>query len=234
MNYPPILILGASGSGKSSSLANLNPEKTLILNVERKVLPFRHALKFKHNKMLKTHKEVQNELELGLKNESIDTIVLESLSAFSNELLAFSKKINKGYDIYNFFNSEVGHLLNTIKNAENKWIVVIGIDELVEFMSPMGSRSTSRRCEIRGKEWEGKVEKEFTLVFFTEVLQPDKNQPPSYNFITNNDGTNSAKSPQGMFKNRLIPNDVAAVIKVAKEYWEIPTGEDVEKFKVTN
>lgn len=37
----PILIMGQSGSGKSASLRNLNPEKVGIFNVASKLLPFR-------------------------------------------------------------------------------------------------------------------------------------------------------------------------------------------------
>ncbi|MBQ5476117.1 MAG: hypothetical protein IIT65_15935 [Lachnospiraceae bacterium] len=36
-----IAIVGASGSGKSTSVRNLNPEETFIINVASKPLPFK-------------------------------------------------------------------------------------------------------------------------------------------------------------------------------------------------
>ena len=36
-----VLIVGASGTGKSTSIENLNPESTFIVNVARKALPFK-------------------------------------------------------------------------------------------------------------------------------------------------------------------------------------------------
>ena len=41
----PVLILGESGSGKSTSLRNFEPEEVGIFNVASKPLPFRKALR---------------------------------------------------------------------------------------------------------------------------------------------------------------------------------------------
>ena len=41
----PVLILGESGTGKTTSLRNCSPEKFGIINVSKKPLPFRSQLK---------------------------------------------------------------------------------------------------------------------------------------------------------------------------------------------
>ena len=46
MNKPLIGIVGSSGSGKSTSLRNLPADKTIIIDLERKGLPFREAKNF--------------------------------------------------------------------------------------------------------------------------------------------------------------------------------------------
>ena len=38
-----IAVMGSSGTGKSTSLRNLNPKETCIINVSKKPLPFRNA-----------------------------------------------------------------------------------------------------------------------------------------------------------------------------------------------
>ena len=45
----PVLILGESGSGKSTSMRNLDPEKVGIFNVAGKPLPFRKPMKIVNN-----------------------------------------------------------------------------------------------------------------------------------------------------------------------------------------
>ncbi len=95
-----------------------------------------------------------------------------------------------------------------------------GIDEFVDAMSPSGSRTTARRASVvSGKEWEGKVEKEFLIVFFTDVRRNDKNKM-EYKFLNNSDGICSAKSPMGMFNDQFIDNDLQSVITKIQEYYK--------------
>jgi len=223
MNFPMILICGQSGSGKSYSLRNLDKEKTKIINIERKILPFKEALKFKHLVDIETAEKAAKEVSDSIKstdNNNYDVIVIESFTKYVELLLSFSKKINKGYDIYNYYNATIGSFLETIKGNNNKFVVITAIDERVEFIQPTGAITTSRRCAVSGKEWEGKIEKEFTVVLFTDVKQ-EKGKNPEYRFITNNDGTNSSKSPPDLFGKQYIENDINMVISKMKEYYEL-------------
>ena len=57
----------------------------------------------------------------------------------------------------------------------------------------------------------------FTVVLFTLVgISPEGNT--SYTFITQSDGTTTAKSPRGMFTDLKIPNDIKDVINKVNEY----------------
>lgn len=59
----------------------------------------------------------------------------------------------------------------------------------------------------------------FTYVLFTRVIQ-DENNKTDYKFVTNSDGTCTAKTPMGLFPEILIDNDLDLVIKRIKEYNE--------------
>ena len=59
----------------------------------------------------------------------------------------------------------------------------------------------------------------FTYVFFTKVTNDDSDGI-SYKFITNSDGTCTAKSPMGLFEERLIDNDLNFVIDTITKYNE--------------
>lgn len=56
----------------------------------------------------------------------------------------------------------------------------------------------------------------FTTVLFTRVKKGKDSM--EYTFLTQTDGTNTAKSPKGMFDTLEIPNDLDYVIKKIKEY----------------
>jgi hypothetical protein len=64
----------------------------------------------------------------------------------------------------------------------------------------------------------GAVEKEFTVCLWTAV-DMNKERAERYQFRTNTDGTNTAKSPMDMFPDDLIPNDLQAVINACNEYY---------------
>jgi hypothetical protein len=59
----------------------------------------------------------------------------------------------------------------------------------------------------------------FTYVLFTTVQRDDEGNP-SYKFITNSDGTCTAKSPMGLFNDIYIDNDLNYVVNRIKEYNE--------------
>ena len=60
----------------------------------------------------------------------------------------------------------------------------------------------------------------FSYVFFTKVVKNDSTNMIEYKFLTNGDGTCTAKTPMGMFSDLLIDNDLNYVINTIKEYNE--------------
>lgn len=233
MFYPPIAIVGTSGSGKSSSLRNLPPKETLVFNIERKILPFKNS--FGENNLMfgddsskgvigiENMKRKIEDLKLGKLSPDITYAVIESFTKYSDEELKRARLTLKGWDIWTSYSEKVAKFIDLFKSIENVWVIVLARPELVKIPQVNGSETVKYRIGVHGKELEKReIESEFTLVLFTEVKQLDKNVPPTYHFVTNNDGTHSAKTPAGMFdatKERLVDNDVMLVIKRAKEFW---------------
>ena len=60
----------------------------------------------------------------------------------------------------------------------------------------------------------------FTYVLFTRVVRDEGSNEVKYKFLTNSDGTCTAKSPMGLFDDVLIDNDLDFVIKKIQEYNE--------------
>ena len=61
-----------------------------------------------------------------------------------------------------------------------------------------------------------KPEARFTTVLYTEVLMQD--EKPNYYFVTQNNGSNTCKSPKGMFEDLRIPNNYQYVLDKIKDY----------------
>ena len=59
----------------------------------------------------------------------------------------------------------------------------------------------------------------FTYVLFTKIVKDETKDKVTYNFLTNSDGTCTAKSPMGMFP-KLIDNDLKIVIDTIIKYNE--------------
>lgn len=57
-------------------------------------------------------------------------------------------------------------------------------------------------------------------MLFTKVVRNDSTDSIEYKFLTNSDGTCTAKTPMGLFNDKLIDNDLNLVINAIKEYNE--------------
>lgn len=208
---PNIMIVGRSGSGKSSSLRNLDPERTIILNLERKALPFRNAKDFKMCVPVADLGEFNDNFEKALESDKADVVVIESFTGLTEAVLRDAKRKYTNWDVWEYYNKEIDRILHLSKNSK-KYVIFTAIDDVLESEGGV----TERFVKVDGKVWKKKVEKEFVMVLFTNVENGDDGV--KYQFLTNTDGYNSAKSPMEML-DRKMGNDVNEVIKKAEEYY---------------
>ena len=215
MSKAIIGIVGSSGTGKSTSLRNLPTDKTHIIDLERKGMPF--PKKFPHTSSCSSVKEFNDALNVALADESCEVIVIESFTKYVEILHTLSDRSFKGFDIWNYYNKEIRTMLDKVKN-DHAVVIFTAIDEIVELAQPSGNAFNVRRIKVQGKQHAGCIEKEFLMVLFTEVKR-DKEGNTRYVFQTNSDGITSAKTPMGMFDKMYIDNDVNEVIEKAKKYY---------------
>lgn len=222
-NYPLILIEGDSGTGKTASMRNLPPLETAIINPENKPLSFLGAEKYPyHFTQFNLPSDVDIAIDTCFK-EKVKYVVMDSFTKYSEMLTAHATAIKatdkNNYAKFNVYNECIATFLHKIKNCGPRHVIIFGIPELVGELNPDGTTTKSRRLSTWGKQWEGKIEKEFTLVLMTKVIRAGNKS--EYKFITNNDGTHPAKTPQGMFKEELIDNDLLAVCKRVEEFYKL-------------
>lgn len=224
-NYPLCLIVGDTGTGKTASMRNLPPLETAILNIENKPLSFLGCEKFPyHFSDFKLPSDVDICLANCFKEPSIKYVVVDSLTKYLENLFVHSveqtKSDKNSYAKFNYFNACIGAFLEGLKPCGPRFVIITGIPETITELLVNNTTSRYRRLAVKGKEWEAKIEKEFTLALYTDVSKPPGGKI-EYKFITNNDGTSSAKTPQGMFATEKIDNDLKMVCDRVREFYKL-------------
>lgn len=212
--HPLIFVVGATGRGKSTGIRNMNPDTTVIINTENKPLPFPGATKFtRHLKTQEPYKAIEYIDQLA-KREDIESIVLDSFSAWGDSMYKLARSTEKGWDVQNLYNARMQDLFDAAKSS-NKYVFFIGHPEIVE----TSDGATVKSVKVKGNEWKGVTEKEATIVLYAE-MEADGLGNNRYFLRTQSDGINNAKSPMGMFDTYEIENDYAKVVEAVKKYYK--------------
>ena len=204
----PVLVLGDSGSGKSCSLRNFNPEDVGIFNVASKPLPFRKKLQMMNdaNYSLITPILIRNQRKCYVIDDA-QYLMAFSLFERVNEV-GYKKFTDTAVDFYN--------LVQTV-------IKLTTPDTIVYFLQHIEKDDTGKiKAKTAGKMLDSQLTLEglFSIVLLCEAKGDE------HYFITKSDGTNTAKSPMDMFDTLKIDNDLAAVDKKIREYYGFNGGGD--------
>jgi hypothetical protein len=221
-----IAIIGDTGSGKSTSLRSLNPATTAICNVVGKPLPIKgwkaNYTEFKgkegnyyasdnHANIIKFLKAINDS------RPEIKVVIIDDFQyVMSHEYMHRSNE--KSFDKFVDIANHAWSIINVARNLrEDLKIIFLTHDEQVTSKEDF---SVTRKMKTIGKMLDSTITLEglFTIVLFTKVINTDKGN--EYYFETQTDGVTRAKSPQGMFESRLIPNDMEYVVTQIDKYYE--------------
>ena len=208
----PVLILGDSGSGKSTSLRNFQEGQAGVLNVACKPLPFRskipvidiHETNELNGRKLAAYDYITYLLPL-LKSNTI--IIDDSQYLMSFEMFKRAKETG-----YNKF-TEIGtHFYNLIKSVIN----IPKKEKIVYFLHHIDVTETNK---IKAKTIGKMLDNQLCLEGLFSVVLLCKTDGKQHYFETQSDGLSCAKSPIGMFETMRIDNDLAFVDRKIREYW---------------
>ena len=202
MKCIPVFIMGASGTGKTYSFKNLPPEYTGIISVAKSTLPFRN----------KTHLSFYqcdnyNEIENIIKNTDKKIICLDD-SGYLMQFENFEKATIKGYDKHTEMAKHYADLLNTIRKIDGEKIVYVTIHE--DVIDGIAKPKTTGKMINDNLCIEGLLN-----IVFRSLIKDGQ-----YVFQTRSLGDSVAKTPEEMFEEDFIPNDLAEIDKVIREYYE--------------
>ncbi len=210
------IITGDSGTGKTTSCRNLGRD-TVLLNVERKALPFKP--KGIINQSVENMEELYRNLDRLTVTEKVKTVVIDSFSDISDMVYAACKQRYKGFDIFSNYNSIIYDLFQRIKRLKVDYVFVIAHNELL-----MDSNGRPiRRVKVRGKEFEGFLERYATCLFCAIPFIDDTSKKVQYKFLCQTDGSYSAKTPMDMFGTDWIDNDLAQIVEVYDDFYKDST-----------
>lgn len=197
----PVLVLGASGAGKSTSLRNFEQEEIRILNVAGKPLPFR-------KKLLKADNPTYEQIAAVLKKNEVKAYAIDD-SQYLMAFESFAHAKDTGYGKFTNMALNFKELIDcAIKNTSP--------DTIIYFLHHTELAEDGRlKAKTLGKMLDNQltVEGLFSIVLLCQV------EGSEHYFITNSDGSNPAKSPMEMFEMK-IPNDLKMVDTTIREYYE--------------
>ena len=205
-----VLLLGASGSGKSTSLRNFEPDEIGVFDVAGKPLPFRKRLK------------VVSRPSYGV---IMKTLASNSMRAYfvddANYLMAFQNFAlanQKGYDKFTTMAVNFEQLLEAANRTSEDTITYFAMHPDYDDMGRMKPKTIGKMLDNQLC-----VEGMFPIVLVAERMED------GYKFVTQTDGTTPAKSPMGMFPDAIIDNDLKMVDSAIREYWGMRPLTDNEK-----
>jgi hypothetical protein len=199
----PVLILGESGSGKSASLRNFEPEEVSIFNVAAKPLPFRKRLPSKAT-------SDYGMIMAGIQQSKKKAFVIDDsqyLMCFESFARAKDAGFGKFTDIaLNFYNL-VQYVIRQTPP-----------DVLVYFLHHTDTDSNTGRT--KAKTMGKMLDNQLTLEGLFSIVLNCVTDGQKHVFITQSDGYNTAKSPMEMFPLE-IENDLKQVDQTIREYYNM-------------
>jgi hypothetical protein len=215
-------IVGQTGTGKSTAIKHLDPKETYIINVAKKELPFKGSEKL-YNAENKNYKEIDdaNEITRLLKTISekaphIKNIIIED----SNYIMGFSivsKATEVGYMKFSIMARDMVELFREARKLRDDLkVFYFTHPEVIED----GGEIVGYKIKTAGKLIDNQIILEglMTVCLYTYV-EDGKDGSATYNLLTNRYKKYPAKSPDGMFEDIKIPNNLQLVADTIDAYY---------------
>ena len=210
MNSVPVLLIGQSGSGKSTSLRNFTKDEVAVVNVLGKPLPFKSDIKApKCDDYASILKAIA-----GTKKKTI--VIDDANYLITNEFM--NKSSVKGFDKYNEMGNNFFNLINGIKNIEGGKTVYLIMHEDTD-------ENGNVKPKTIGKLLDDKVNIQGMFTVCIRSMFDNGN----YIFRLKTNGQDCVKTPFGMFESDTMENDLKEFDKVVREYYDLDKIESEEK-----
>lgn len=211
------MILGESGTGKSTSLRQLNPTNTLLIQTVKKPLPFRSkdwlpVVKGGGGSVFVT--DSSDKMVRAMAATDKEVIIIDDFQyLLANEFMRRVTDKEVGNSSFAKYNDIARHawdvLMQASSLAPNKRVYILSHTNTDDF--------GKTKIKTIGKLLDEKIVMEglVTIVLRTDVVNEQ------YKFRTRNSGNDTVKSPLGLFDDDMIENDLAMVDAAICDYYGI-------------
>lgn len=198
----PVMILGNSGAGKSTSLRNFTKEEIAVINVCGKPLPFKNKLGVLNTDDYMT---VANALQ---KTKSKTVVIDDCQYLMANEFMRKSKE--QGFQKFTDIGKNFWDLIRLVNALPS--------DTIVYFLGHTETDQNGKeKFKTIGKMLDEKITVEGMFTIVLKAICEDG----KYLFTTQTNGYDTVKSPMGMFDALEIENDLKAVDTAIRNYYEM-------------
>lgn len=196
----PVLILGDSGSGKSSSLRNFEPDEIGILNVASKPLPFRKKMKVANG-------ATYNTILKALSKPTLNAYAIDD----SQYLLSFEFFDRANETGFTKFTDMAVHFRNLIH-----YIIMDTPPDVIVYL--LHHTELTQDGKLKAKTIGKMLDEKLTVEGLFSIVLLAQAKKDSYVFVTQSQGYSTAKSPMDMLPAE-IDNDLKLVDTTIREYW---------------
>lgn len=203
-----VLILGKSGSGKSRSLLNFKDDEIVFINVTGKRLPIR-GKKFKYE--CKTTDV--NTIKTWLAKMPCKAAVIDDMGYLQTTPWMIGIKKPKGgasqFDLYNDIGYLIWDLIMFIKNQLPEDVIVYC----------MMHEETNDYGDTKPKTIGKLLDQKVCIEGLSSIVLRCASEGKSHFFLTHTDGGDVTKTPEGLFEQDRIDNDLKAVDTAIRDYY---------------
>lgn len=197
-----VLVLGDSGSGKSTSLRNFEPGEIGILNVMGKPLPFR-------KKLPKVDHANYGTIQQALTKNKLRAYAIDD-SGYLMQLENFRRAKETGYTKFTDMALNFERVIEWATHTDSDTIVYL----LHHYDEP--DVNGYRKPKTIGKM----LSEKFNIEGACPIVIQSTIQDGRHVFVTKGDGFNAAKAPMDMLPD-VMDNDLKAVDTAIREYWDL-------------
>jgi len=201
-----LLIMGESGTGKSTSMRNCDPATTAVVNPVGKPLPFKGKFTMLNSEVesRKICKFMKEQAAAGKKLIVVDDFQYILSVPYMNRIK------ENGWDKWNDFGANYFEIIEVCKELPD--------DVVVAYMTHTETLDNGvTTIKLIGKLLREKITIEG---LFTIVLRTGVNEGKYY-FYTQNSGKDTVKSPMGMFPAYAIDNDLNYIADKIRNFYEV-------------
>lgn len=197
----PVLILGESGSGKSTSLRNFGTKDIGVFNVSNKPLPFRKKLPIIKSAGYET-------IMTTIAMRQFQSYAVDDAQFLMSDQYFDNINTNDNFRLFKDIGCNFRNLIKFVTDQTPPDIIVYFLQHVE--LSPTGI--------IKAKTMGKLLDEKDTVEGRCSIVLLCRAEKDRHYFQTQSNGISTAKSPMGMFPAE-IDNDLKLVDTTIREYW---------------